>query len=724
MRSHYRRKRNAYGGSRLPAIVALLLVVGGCVLAYRHFFQRAGEAAANLIPADALLIVTLDLKPSPQQAPTFQRIHDAMQRESIDGQFDQFITSMLSNSPVGKDLRPYVTTSMAYATLKPAVGKMGATVGLFAVSDAGRVRDILNRDAQKTTQDRLDYYQVKGGDNSCMGVVGDYLVVADTPATLMQIVRVHRGETPAVASLLAFQHARGALPADANLMIFIASDSVQQAAAKVAGGRTNRAVANVPWIAIGMAARANGIDTFVQAPVSTPAISDLSQVTPLDLQLLKRLPGGAYGLLALSQPGKYWNQLKTTGADVSPAFGGDRREISHTLDAGLTRFERETGMSVPRDVLPGLYGHALFALYPDGAADGVDGLILLDDANGANPAALADRVRAYAEQQSGAHEQTPLRFTSTVRDGATVWTLDTDSQDQLRHNLNAVAARTQQQLSLSGAPAPPVPPSGAPALVSATPPENGSSGNTTGRVSGTWKGKVETTTMETTTATNLIDGTSVTTTENADGTTKVITRTAGSPTQSVVTLQPQGNTQVVMGSRVEANGGPLDRAIKDKELVYAQVGHAVLIASSRRMMDRALIAYNQGGSVLADEPAYAQMSRLAPAGAQSLVLLDLPGIMEAFRPLLTKSMRGSNVGITPDDIIRMFGQKTGIVGAQQYDGKVIKGYFFLPLDYTRVIHLMGAGKRSVYGGGFGIAVPTPAAPTTPAAPSASNPPNP
>jgi hypothetical protein len=93
-----------------------------------------------------------------------------------------------------------------------------------------------------------------------------------------------------------------------------------------------------------------------------------------------------------------------------------------------------------------------------------------------------------------------------------------------------------------------------------------------------------------------------------------------------------------------------------------------------------------------------------PTGTQSLLMIDLPGILEAFRPELTKSMAGGGAGMRAEDVLGLFGHHIGIVGAEQYDGKVIKGYFFLPIDYEKMIRLIGAAQKA---SGMGTTPPTP-----------------
>ena len=145
---------------------------------------------------------------------------------------------------------------------------------------------------------------------------------------------------------------------------------------------------------------------------------------------------------------------------------------------------------------------------------------------------------------------------------------------------------------------------------------------------------------------------------------------------------------------------PASEPLRNNTLIYAQVGHALLIATSQSMMDRALDSYARGTGGLAEDAAYLQMSRQMPAGAQSLLMIDLPRIMQAFRPGLTNFMAGNHAGSTAEDIVRLFGQRSGIIGSLQYDGKALKGYFFMPLDYDRLIHIIGAAQRGSARPGF------------------------
>ena len=60
---------------------------------------------------------------------------------------------------------------------------------------------------------------------------------------------------------------------------------------------------------MGIAIHDQGIDTVVQVPIEPPqgaTGNEVSPIAPLNSDLWRSLPGGAYSVMALSQPGKYY----------------------------------------------------------------------------------------------------------------------------------------------------------------------------------------------------------------------------------------------------------------------------------------------------------------------------------------------------------------------------------------------------------------------------------
>src|SRR5262249_30576857 len=131
-------------------------------------------------------------------------------------------------------------------------------------------------------------------------------------------------------------------------------------------------------------------------------------------------------LLAYSQPGKYWNSIAST-------FSSDPN-MKTSFEDGLKKFEQQTGMSVTQDIVPAVNGGMWLAVYPDsrGADKGADGLIVFEDTNGANPAALASKVRGYVERTSMEHGGNEVRFVKEERGNVTIWSLDPATETRMR----------------------------------------------------------------------------------------------------------------------------------------------------------------------------------------------------------------------------------------------------------------------------------------------------
>lgn len=592
MITHPVRRKRHLGGSRVPALLLLLAAVGGGFAAYHYYFNRPGEAAIRLIPSDAMLVVTLDTSPSPQQVPVFQRIHDALQREKLDTQADQLMTTAFDNSTAGKEIRPMVRNDFAFALWQPA-GSAPADSPMFAaliaLKDSSKVTDILARHGTQGRQDGLNYYALTKPDVKA-AVIGDYLALSDKPLFLARIDSVRRGETGSVAQSADYRAARAALPSDANLMVFISPRGMALMQEQSHSVGVNSPFRNTRWTAIGVTVRDKGLETVWQVPMSaqgTPGAQSLAQIAPLDEEMLHHLPAGAYGVMALSQIGQYWNWIaQTIGSDPS---------TQKKLNDGLAEFEKQTGLSVQQDLVNGLNGTSLGAAYPNPQnAHGVpDGLLVLEASNGADPAAMMAKVRAYVERVTASNGKAGVRFLPEQSNGATIWALDTNSQQQITHSLTDLV--TSQAPMLKG------------------------TGNASSSASG-------------------------------------------------ITAMTQG-----------------------KGAVYAEVGKAVLLASSRSLLDRALAAYAGHGASLADSPAYRAMRAQLPQGAQSAVLIDLPGIMDTLQPALARTVANNQSGMTPDDFARLFGSAgtTGLVGSSRYDGKTFTTTLFLPLDYERLIHIVG-----------------------------------
>lgn len=647
------------GAGKATAFAVLLMLIVGASLAYKVFFKRPGEQAIQFIPSDAFVVVTLDTNPSPGQTPIFNRIKKALEQEGLTKRMETAIADTVQKSPVVAQVRPYTSNSFAFTMLNQP-GKQSSfdmePVVLVSITDPAKVQESLDKNGKKQTTDGATVYKF-AQDQTFAAVIGNYLVIGPKAADIARIDAVRRGDTQSVASLLEYQEARAALPEDANLMVFLsptAMKEIQDTTKKSSGLGGYDAM---KWMAFSATLRDEGVAFDYRMPMDQakmPALKHSAEIAALDFGMLKKLPSGAYGLMAMAQPDHYWDSFTEMGKK-DPKFGKQ-------MDDGIAEFEKQTGMSVQRDILPGLKGDIWMAVYPDtrGADRGVDGLILIDDSNGADPASLAEKVRTYVTKSSSEKGKQGVTFQSQQKGAATVWSLDEKSTKEMRDGMTGMASSNP----FTGHSAPSA---GMPLTTEGTPGTQGFPGAQGG---------------------------------------------PGAPSQiGNDVLKPdyiQSNERPRFGPSPQGNvGGPVQiaqrpepspeakRFAENKTVVYAQIGKAVLIASSQEMLDKALTVYQGQGASLADDAAYAGMRDKLPQGSQSAMMVNLGAIMQALRPTIEKAMKGSDSSFTADDIVNLFGQSAGMVMGGKYDGKTATGTFFMPISYERAIHSMGALMKTI-----------------------------
>ncbi len=126
----------------------------GAAYAFRTIFARPGEAALRFIPADALMVGTLDLSPSPQQALAFKRIDDAMDRNDMNRLVETSVLDIFSKkSPATDALRPLVQRNGAIALLPLKTEQPGTQMvglALIAVSSGTEAEAILKKFGKPT----------------------------------------------------------------------------------------------------------------------------------------------------------------------------------------------------------------------------------------------------------------------------------------------------------------------------------------------------------------------------------------------------------------------------------------------------------------------------------------------------------------------------------------------------------------------------------------------
>ncbi len=596
--------------------VALLAVVG--FAAYKFLFDRPGEAAAAFVPSDADVVITLDTNPSERQAATFQKITDALQREGIAEKFDDALKGILDGSPVGAEVRPHLKRSFAMAYWIPSQQGQDRALVLLAIDDPGAVGGSLSKHGKQRSG---GVYEIPSpAKDVYASVVENYLAIGNSPEAIEKVEAVRSGGKSSVTKLSQFQEARSSLPSDANLMVFLSPRAIEKMNEMTQGmGGGGNMWAGTDWLAFSTTVEPEGIAFDYHCPMNAdkvPVLKPIASARPFDYERLKMLPDGAYGLFGYSQAAKYWDC-------IDDALSSEP-EAKKEFDSGIEEFERETGLSVTKDVLPAFQGEQVFAVYPGPSGDpaDVDGIVMITDSNGADPAALAGKVRGVVERMS-AQSGKGVRFVESKIGEVTVWEIDPESRKGFTEGLAG---------GMSGPAIRPVPEGAPPGLPQEPPPITGVPGEAT------------------------------------------------PPPASIEATPPP--------AQPETGKSPWD----SKTIVFAQFGKSVVVCSSRGLLNRT-IAASQGGKTLRDDPAYAGMRSHIVSGSQAIGLVDLRRIMDAVKPMVEEGTKGGPV--LPDDVLNMFGKgAAGLVISGSYDGKIARGRMMIPIDFERVIGMMGTAMRS------------------------------
>ncbi len=365
----------------------------GAAYAFKTIFARPGEAALRFVPADAMMVGTLDLSPSPAQALAFKRIDDALDRNSMNRFVETSVLDLFSKKSAATDLlRPLVQRSGAIALLPyKTASDPNATAGLalIALSSGTEAEAILKKHGKPTFFRGTKGYTLPG-DKSTMMVIDDVLVLGEKPYSLHAARMVRDGQVPGILSSAEFQEARQHVSADANVMMFCSP--------KLLGTTDVAALKNAKatWLAGGLAIRDGGIGLSMWNrfdPATVKGLTEFGQTQPIRRDLFGVLPTGAYGMFAISQPGNYFEMFEK---------GIDQEKDGKQMVADMSKDMNEAmGLSLQKDVIPGLKGNAVIAAYPsaDGVTEGAEALLVIDDLNGSDPAAAVGRFQAYVDEQ-------------------------------------------------------------------------------------------------------------------------------------------------------------------------------------------------------------------------------------------------------------------------------------------------------------------------------------
>ena len=446
------RKRSRLLKRGLILLGIVLVAFSAAGLTFNHMFPRQAEAAVRLLPEDTSVALIVDLQPSMGQFMAFRRIYAAAEENGLTKHMDQGLEWLFANTTFGKELQPHLSRSalLAFVGDSPhdySQGLQRGYVALIGLKDPTAVEKLLKAHSGAPVLSR----QLAAATQPVLAVIEDNLVVASDEQTLGRIREVSDGKGKSLQTNHSYKEARRSLDGDANVMLFVSSRPFSEAIQR--GGVTGMRDLRAPeWLAAGMAVRDEGLAFSGQIPMNEtlfPPYRHLAMAEPLPRDLLKRIPSGAYGFLAVAQPVAFWRMAEEV---ISETMSDARTvgEIARWLD-------QATGLNIEADLNSAAEGNWVFASYPvkrdSDRPRGVSSLALLDDANGATPARLVDRAvtkanefllsQRYVESQSGYSDGL---FRSEEQDGETLHILNYGWQAEVDRGISNLPAESRSML--------------------------------------------------------------------------------------------------------------------------------------------------------------------------------------------------------------------------------------------------------------------------------------
>ncbi len=441
-------------GKRLFGRIAIgtaLVASLSAAVAFKTVFARPGESALRLVPADALVVGTIDLSPSPGQTLAFKKIDDALKRNGLDSAVQGGVAEILEKATAMADVKPYLLRSVAVALWSPdPTGKSTTHAGnnpagnntsgalMIGLSDGPAVNQILEKKGVPQFYKGSKSYRFPGG-KAVMAVMDDLLVLAQDTQAIYHIQQVRNGDVANVLSVADFQAARQQIASDANVMAFMnpkildAKNSIFGGMNFNVGGEKRSSYFGKQWMATGMAVRDNGLEVVMSGKMDVAAAKDMEalfHMVALRSDLFKIMPAGSYGMLALSQPASYFEGIeKSIKKDPNTAKALAEME---------SKLPEQAGINLRHDLLPAFKGDTVVAAYPGQTGKGgLDILVVIDDLNGADPVNAAKRLQDFVMRKAQRPTNLPPLMASMKIEGADeAYGLSEDVQTEVRNGLN------------------------------------------------------------------------------------------------------------------------------------------------------------------------------------------------------------------------------------------------------------------------------------------------
>ena len=363
------------------SLLALGAVAATTGFVAHRFLDRPGMTALAMVPANASAVVALDLVPAPDQILAFKSIEEMASKAPGKPPKDALLGTLLHEAFHDDALAPIaaqVDRSIAIAMLPKPNAKGpedGEGVALMPVKDAGAIAAYLKAKGTPETVNGTALVRIKtsGQGTVHLALQGEVLIGATEAWPVAAVLGVAAHRAPSIVDVPAFAAARARALPSANLLVLVSP-------------ALGKDIRMSDWIVGSMTIHDTGLEVAVDGQTDDKDVLKAGALKPLGQGLLDALPRGAYGFFAVAQPG--------SAAEMAGA----------SLDDPAKEMKKEIDLDLKGDVLPALKGNVSVAFYPSYGPDaGLDLLVTIDDANGADPAALARKLEKSIDDEAAKH---------------------------------------------------------------------------------------------------------------------------------------------------------------------------------------------------------------------------------------------------------------------------------------------------------------------------------
>lgn len=387
--SEVQMNRRTYGifSQKLAIGIAAFAGLGIGTIAVYRLLERSGESAIRMIPADAALVISLDTSPSPSQVRLYNEISMSMKDSGINDFVDEILNQVDGGQGSLKAIRDQVKGSFAAGVWGDLSGNSPDWVTAVALSNPGKAETLVAGAAgiRATNEKGRMFYSAKDAP-ALITFFGDYALISNRPESAFRAISVANGDAKSVYMSNAFQEARASLPNDAGLMVFLNGKSLAELDEHARQGFRAMGVDENGWFALGGTLREEGILIHCSAPSgSGGAPAAMRQMSALTFAALEAYPSGAIGVAGVSSPAGWYNVIRQAVKTQPDGIAELEKEIQ--------KIEQEIGLSLDRDILPGLRGEVNMAFYaPKDGGDEPRFLLTIDNQHGGQATTLAKKV--------------------------------------------------------------------------------------------------------------------------------------------------------------------------------------------------------------------------------------------------------------------------------------------------------------------------------------------